>query len=51
MHDFLSRGFAAFAGLPSTNAFLARIDRRERAIMAALLGGQDRHWISQPDSG
>ncbi|MEI8304281.1 MAG: hypothetical protein WCG13_13415 [Burkholderiales bacterium] len=51
MHEFLSRGFAAFAGLPSAEAFLARIDRRERAIMAALLAGQDHDWINPPDSG
>ncbi len=51
MHDFLSRGFAAFAGLPSTEAFLARIDRRERAIMTALLAGQNLGWINPPDSG
>lgn len=46
MHDFLARGFEAFKGMPSTSAFLGRIDQRERAIMRRLFAGQDEGWTS-----
>ncbi len=44
MHDFLVRGFAAFKGMPSTSAFLSRIDRRERSIMHRIFDGMDEGW-------
>ena len=46
MHDFLARGFGAFKGMPSTSAFLGRIDRRERSIMVRIFAGDDEGWTS-----
>lgn len=40
LHDFLERGFTAFAKMGDANEFLATIDERERALMDALLGGE-----------
>jgi hypothetical protein len=46
MHHFLARGFGAFKGMPSSSAFLGRIDRRERAIMVRIFAGEDEGWTS-----
>jgi hypothetical protein len=40
LHDFLDRGFAAFAKMGDATAFLATIEERERALMDALLAGE-----------
>ncbi len=40
LHDFLERGFAAFARMGDASEFLATIDARERALMEALLAGE-----------
>lgn len=38
LQDFLERGFAAFSRMPSAQPLLDAIDRRETALMDALLG-------------
>jgi len=40
LHDFLERGFAAFAKMGDATEFLATIDARERALMDAMLAGE-----------
>jgi len=40
LHDFLERGFAAFHKMHGAGEFLATIDRRERALMEAILAGE-----------
>ncbi len=39
LHDFLERGFAAFARMGDATEFLSTIDTRERALMEAMLAG------------
>jgi hypothetical protein len=51
MHQFLARGFGAFKGMPSSSAFLGRIDRRERAIMVRIFAGDDEGWTSGSENG
>jgi hypothetical protein len=38
LQGFLERGFSAFAAMRGASDFLAVVDRRERALMAALFG-------------
>lgn len=45
MHEFLVRGFDAFRAIGGATDFLARIERRERAILAALYAGASTGWI------
>jgi hypothetical protein len=40
LHDFLERGFAAFARMGDAGEFLATIDKREFALMEALFAGE-----------
>jgi hypothetical protein len=40
LHDFLDRGFAAFAKMGDAALFLETIDVRERAVMEALFAGE-----------
>jgi hypothetical protein len=39
LHDFLERGFVAFRKMHGASEFLATIDARERALMAAIFAG------------
>jgi hypothetical protein len=39
LHDFLERGFEAFARMNGAEEFLATIDARETAILEAIVGG------------
>ena len=48
MHDFLLRGFEAFRSIGGAADFLARIERRERAILEALYAGARTNWIDDP---
>jgi len=41
MHDFLERGFDAFARMRGADDFLATITTRENALLDAILGGSD----------
>jgi hypothetical protein len=41
LHDFLERGFLAFRKMRGATEFLATIDRRERALLAAIFDGND----------
>jgi hypothetical protein len=41
LQDFLERGVRAFRKLEGAKEFLATIDRRERAILEAIFGGDD----------
>ena len=41
LHDFLERGFLAFRKMQGAAEFLATIDRRERALLATILEGND----------
>ena len=41
LHDFLERGFLAFRKMKGATEFLATIDRRERALLAAIFEGDD----------
>ena len=41
LHDFLERGFLAFRKMRGATEFLATIDRRERALDAAIFEGDD----------
>lgn len=47
MHDFLSRGFAAFKGLPAGSRFLERIDSRERDLILAIFEGRPPAWTEE----
>lgn len=42
LQDFIERGFAAFAGMPSAAPLLEAIRERENAFMASLLGKSSR---------
>ncbi len=48
MHDFLARGFEAFRAIGGASDFLARIERRERAILDALYAGAQTGWGDPP---
>jgi hypothetical protein len=48
LHDFLERGFHAFRKMRGATEFLATIDRRERALLAAIFDGDDAPF---PDPG
>lgn len=48
MHDFLARGFDAFRSIGGASEFLARIERRERAILEALYAGAGTDWGETP---
>jgi hypothetical protein len=50
MHDFLVRGFEAFRSIGGAADFVARIERRERAILEALYAGARTGWIDDPPS-
>ena len=39
LHDFLERGFDAFGRMGGADEFLATIERRETAILEAIVGG------------
>ena len=41
LHDFLERGFHAFRKMKGATEFLATIDRRERALLAAIFEGDN----------
>lgn len=47
MHDFLTRGFAAFRAIGSAADFLGRIDARERAVLRSLFAGQTVGWTER----
>jgi hypothetical protein len=45
LHDFLERGFLAFRKMQGATEFLATIDRRERALLAAIFEGDNAPFV------
>jgi hypothetical protein len=51
MHDFLERGFDAFARMGGASEFLATIETRETALLDAIMGGSNDPFPDPLDDG